>query len=46
MKAYLEMMSMCTCPDQVIIMKEESSGDELQEDRFSSEKEEDAEEEP
>ena len=27
MKAYVEMMAMCTYPDQVIIKKEEHSGD-------------------
>ena len=40
MKAYLEMMSMCTYPDQVVIKKEESSGDELQENSSSNEEEE------
>ena len=40
MKAYLEMMCMCTYPDQVVIKKEESSGDELQENSSSSEEEE------
>ena len=40
MKAYLEMMSMCTYPDQVTIKKEERSGDERQEDSSSSQEEE------
>ena len=42
--AYLEMMSMCTYPDQMIIKREESFGDELQEDNSSSEEEEEEEE--
>ena len=44
MKAYLEMMTMSTCPDQVKIKKEESSGEELQEESSSSEEEEEEEE--
>ena len=45
MKAYLEMMTMSTCPDQVVIRKVESSGEELQEDSSSSDKEEEEPEE-
>ena len=45
MRGYLEMMSMATYPEKVIIRKEESLSDELQEDSSSSEEVESEEEE-
>ena len=43
MKGYLETMAMNAYPDQVVIKKEEGSGDELQEGSSSSEEEEEEE---
>ena len=45
MWGYVKNMVMDSYPDQVVIKKEESSGDELQEGRSSSEEEEDEHEE-
>ena len=43
MKAYLEMLTMSVYPDQVLIKKEDSSGDQLQEESSSCEDEEEEE---